>query len=427
MRKTLILSMLITISATAQTLTDTLTFMHYNVLNYRNYSTYCTTSNNNHATKESHMNTIVGYLLPDIITVNEMAGDGISPTRLLDNGINQGGRKFYKQCAYSANSNLCNMLYYNENKLSLHNQDKIDRASNGTFLVRQIDIYTLYYRDQSQLEQGDTTFLTVYVAHLKAGNTAADATERATMTNALMAYHNEHYNVNHTYLMSGDFNVYTSNEQAFVKLLGDANTATRFKDPINKPGAWNNTGTYASIHTQSTRVTGSCHSGGGLDDRFDFILCGQELLNNARGLGYVNGSYKAVGNDGNHFNADINAGSNVSVPSSVLAALYGMSDHLPVTLKMEITRTTLAVAEKHIDNYLVLNNPVTNQLFWKMQVPQSGTLKITDIQGKEVLVYILTAGTDWITHDVSDWEAGSYYAYFLGQNGDVLRRKLIKI
>ena len=247
------------------------------------------------------------------------------------------------------------------------------------------------------------------------------------MTTALMKYHNDHYNANHTYIMSGDFNVYTSNEQAFINLVGDANTAIRFKDPINKPGAWNNTGAYASLHTQSTRVTGSCHSGGGLDDRFDFILCGQELLSNTRGLGYVNGSYKAVGNDGNHFNADINAGSNSTVPSNVLAALYGMSDHLPVILKMGITRTTLALAEKHIDNYLILNNPVSNQLFWKMQVPQSGTLTITDIHGKEVLVYKLTAGTDWITHDVSAWDAGSYYAHFVAQNGDVLRRKLIKI
>ena len=85
------------------------------------------------------------------------------------------------------------------------------------------------------------------------------------------------------------------------------------------------------------------------------------------------------------------------------------------------------MADKRIDNYLVLNNPVTNQLFWKMQVHQSGTLTITDIHGKEVLVYKLTAGTDWITHDVSAWDAGSYYAHFVAQNGDVLRRKLIKI
>ena len=39
-----------------------------------------------------------------------------------------------------------------------------------------------------------------------------------------------------------------------------------------------------------------------------------------------------MGNDGNHFNADINAGSNSTVPSNVLAALYGMSDHISFNL-----------------------------------------------------------------------------------------------
>lgn len=427
MRQIVILILILAASASAQTMTDTLTMMHYNVLNYRSYSTFCTASNNNHTTKEGYMSTIVGYVMPDIITVNELAGDGTSPTRLLENAINQAGRSFYRQCAYSANSSLCNMLYYNQNKLALLSQNKIDRAANGTFLVRQMDVYTLYYLDRSELENGDTTFLTVYVAHLKAGNTSADADERATMTTALMDYHNLNYNPEHNYIMSGDFNIYTSNESAFIKLLADPNTAIRFKDPINKPGAWNNTGAYASIHTQSTRSSGGCHSGGGLDDRFDFILCGQELLSKTRGLGYIAGSYAAVGNDGNHFNLDINAGVNTSVPSSVLAAIYGMSDHLPVEFKMGVTRTIANLSEKHIDNYLVVTNPVNNQLYWKMQVPQSGELKVTDVQGKEVLTYKLTATTEWVLNDVSHWQSGTYFLSFTAPNGEVLRRKVVKM
>ena len=125
MRKITIFALIIASTASAQSITDTLTFMHYNVLNYRNYSSFCTVSNNSHLQKDIHMSTIVDYLMPDIITVNEMAGDGISPTRLLDNSLNKNGRDFYKQCDYSANSNLCNMLYYNENKLALYKQDKI--------------------------------------------------------------------------------------------------------------------------------------------------------------------------------------------------------------------------------------------------------------------------------------------------------------
>jgi hypothetical protein len=427
MRKITILALVLAASASAQSITDTLTFMHYNVLNYRNYSTFCTVSNNSHLKKDGYMSTIVGYIKPDIITVNEMAGDGISPTRLLENSLNKDGRDFYKQCAYSANSSLCNMLYYNQNKLALYKQDKIDRAANGAFLVRQIDAYTLYYLDNSELEAGDTTWLTVYVAHFKASSGSANVTERAVATTAVMDYHEENYNTAHNYILSGDFNMYTSNEQGFINLIADDNRAIRFKDPINKPGSWNNSGTYASIHTQSTRSSGSCHSGGGLDDRFDFILCGDELLTYTRGIAYVPGSYKAVGNDGNHFNSDINAGTNSSVPSNVLTALYEMSDHLPVEIKMGISRTIANVSEKHIDNFLVVSNPVGNQLHWRMQLPQSGTLSVIDIHGKEVMNQRLSATSTWMTSDVSEWSKGTYYLTFTASNGDVLRRKVVKL
>ena len=427
MRYTSILVLFIASLVSAQTITDTLTFMHYNVLNYRNYSTYCTVNNNSHTAKDGHLSTIVDYVMPDIITVNELAGDGVSPTRLLDNSLNKNGRDYYQQCAYSANSSLCNMLYYNKNKLGLYAQDKISRAVNGTSLVRQIDVYTLYYLDQSELQVGDTTKMVIYVAHLKASSGSANEAERAKETGALMAYHAENYDVNSNYIVAGDFNMYDSNEPGFINLVADPNRTIRFKDPINKPGDWNNTAGYASIHTQSTRVSGSCHSGGGMDDRFDIILCGQELLDNTRGLEYISGSYKAVGNDGNHFNSDINSGTNSSVPANVLSALYSMSDHLPVEIKLGITRTTASVSERHMDNFLVVSNPVNNQLHWKMQLPQSGTLVATDIQGKIVLTTNIDATQSWNNNDVSHWSKGTYYVSFRGANGDILRRKVVKL
>ena len=242
-----------------------------------------------------------------------------------------------------------------------------------------------------------------------------------------MKYHGDNYQADHNYVIFGDFNMYTSNEQGFINLTADPNRAIRFKDPINKPGSWNNSGAFASVHTQSTRVSGSCHSGGGLDDRFDFVLCGQELLDNTRGLAYIPGSYRAVGNDGNHFNSSINTGTNSAVPSAVLTALYEMSDHLPVEIKMGINRTIASVSEQHIDNFLVVSNPVGNQLHWRMQVPQAGNLVVTDIQGKEVLSYALEAASSWVINDVSNWTQGAYYLTFTAGNGEVLRRKVVKL
>lgn len=411
-----------------QTITDTIQFMHYNLLNYRNITSYCTSSNNSPSKKDDYMSTIVGYLMPDIITVNEMVGDGgTGANRLLTNALNQDGRNYYKQANYSANSSLCNMLYYNKNKFGLLNQTKIDRALNKTQLVRHIDVYTLYYLDNSELELGDTNFLTVYVAHFKAGNTSSNVADRAKATESVMDFHANNYKSNHSYLFAGDFNMYTSNEQGFINLVGDPNTAIRFKDPIRKPGSWNNDGSYASIHTQSTRVSGNCFSGGGMDDRFDIVLCGQEIISNQRGYGYITGSYKALGNDGQHFNSSLNSGTNNSVPANVLNALYNMSDHLPVAMQMKINRTT-AHSQKWVnENFLIMNNPVRSVLNWKMQLPMQGYLSIFDMHGKCLFFEKFDQNNHWNQLNVSSLSKGIYTAVITSGNQQIIYKKLIKL
>lgn len=374
------------------------------------------------------MSTIVGYLMPDIITVNEMVGDGgTGANRLLTNALNQDRRNYYKQANYSANSSLCNMLYYNKNKFGLLNQTKIDRALNKTQLVRQIDVYTLYYLDNSELELGDTNFLTVYVAHFKAGNTSSNVADRAKATESVMDFHANNYKSNHSYLFAGDFNMYTSNEQGFINLVGDPNTAIRFKDPIRKPGSWNNDGSYASIHTQSTRVSGNCFSGGGMDDRFDIVLCGQEIISNQRGYGYITGSYKALGNDGQHFNSSLNSGTNNSVPANVLNALYNMSDHLPVAMQMKINITT-AHSQKWVnENFLIMNNPVRSVLNWKMQLPMQGYLSIIDMHGKCLFFEKFDQNNHWNQLNVSSLSKGIYTAVITSGNQQIIYKKLIKL
>lgn len=428
MRKFTVLALFASLFSFGQTITDTLVYMQYNVLNYRNISDFCTINNNGPADKEGYMSTIVGYTKPDIIAVNEIVGDGgTASRRLLDNALNKDGRNYYRQANYTGNSSLTNMLYYNENKLVLHDQDQIDRALNGTTLVRLIDVYELYYLDQSELDAGDTTWLVCYVAHLKASTGSANVAQRARATEAAMTYHEENYDGNKTYIFSGDFNVYTSNEQGFINLIGFPNRTVRFRDPINSSGSWNNSSNFASVHTQSTRTSGSCHSGGGLDDRFDFILCGQELIDNERGLGYVNGSYTALGNDGRRFNGNINSAGNTSVPSDVLNALYNMSDHLPVTIQMTVNRTMASVTEKLANNYLVMSNPIDNQLSWKMQLPIAGTLRVMDATGKEFFAQEIVPTNQWMTSDVTGWATGVYYATFTTKDGQVIRRKVMKM
>ena len=77
---------------------------------------------------------------------------------------------------------------------------------------------------------------------------------------------------NAQYIIFGDFNIYSSNEYGYKKLLDSTSGTGYFIDPLKLTGTFNNI-TYAKYHTQSPRVR-SFQGGvtGGLDDRFDYIL-----------------------------------------------------------------------------------------------------------------------------------------------------------
>ena len=102
-------------------------------------------------------------------------------------------------------------------------------------------------------------------------------------------------------------------------------------DPINRIGHWHNNSSYSDVHTQSPR-TSSFGGGanGGMDDRFDWLFVSQSILDQDSPMQYVEGTYWAVGNDGNHFNDAINDGNNNSVSEEIADALHDASDHLPV-------------------------------------------------------------------------------------------------
>ena len=158
----------------------------------------------------------------------------------------------------------------------------------------------------------------------------------------VMDYINQHYPTDNVLIM-GDFNMYGASESGYRLLTQTySNPSICFMDPLANVGGvgeWNNNIQFAQFHTQSTHYwtdEGDCPSSGGLDDRFDFILMADEIAFSYNHLRYVQGSYKAVGNDGNHFNHDIDFNGNTSVPSDVLEALFDCSDHLPVTMKIAV-------------------------------------------------------------------------------------------
>ena len=159
-------------------------------------------------------------------------------------------------------------------------------------------------------------------------------------------------------------------------------------DPVGSIGVgeWNNNDLFAPFHTQSTRnYSDECFSSGGLDDRFDFILMADEIAFSYNHLRYVQGSYHAVGNDGQHFNKSINQGYNSAVPVEVVEALFDGSDHLPVTMKIAVD-VHLGVEDNEAQSFFasVVPNPVSDKAVVQFFNPSQGQVQfeLYSLQGQ---------------------------------------------
>ena len=296
---------------------DTLTVLSYNILNYP-------ISN---ATKADTLKPIIQYTQPDIFMITELTSSS-GATTILNDALNIDGVTYYQQANYVNGPDTDNLLYYNSNKLVLYSQFEIATT------LRNISEYVLYYNASGMTSASDTVFIYCYMAHLKASTGASNEQQRNQEAVTLKNYMDSRVNIENV-LLGGDFNLYTSSEAAHNTILNGGNVA--LFDPISSPGNWNNNSIFANIHTQSTR-SGSLGDGGafgGMDDRFDWIFTSADVLSGTNKLTYVPNSYRAFGNDGNHFNKSINATpTNTVVPANIADALYYMSDHLPVEMKV---------------------------------------------------------------------------------------------
>jgi endonuclease/exonuclease/phosphatase family metal-dependent hydrolase len=409
---------------------DTLKLMTYNLLYYRQTTSFCTNSNNNTVTKENAMEDIIDYVLPDILVVNEMGGgNSVNAFRLLQNSLNQNGRSFYTQANSSGlGQSLVNMLYFNSNKLVLESQTLVDKDLNNNNLVRVIDIYTLRYNDPNLAIHNDTVRIHVIAAHLKAGNSGADALERDRATEAVMA-HLDTINATGNYFFAGDLNLYTGSEQAYRNMLLYPQQSLRFFDPVNISQNWSNDSRFAILHTQSTRTSGGCFAGGGMDDRFDFILMSDEVSNNTDRLEYIANSYEALGQDGNRFNGSIISPTNNSVPTTVSQALFNMSDHLPVTMEVKLTIPNLVgIQEVKSKNPLKFQNPTNGRLSITIDKTAKNLelIQLFDVTGK-LKKELFVNGVNQLELNISHFENGIYFLKSIDKNGFQTTQRLIKL
>lgn len=393
--------------------------MFYNVLNYPSAPP---------ENREVILRTILTEYEPDIFMIAELETE-VGGQEILDESLNFDGNYFAAAPFVENTSNdwndepLQQLLFYRTNTFNL-----VETAIVQTYL-RDINMYKL----QLISEDPDTeeVFFYIFIAHLKASDGAANEQDRLDMILDFTDYL-ENLPVDANVIFAGDFNFYSANEPAYAEVLnftGDNNIT--FVDPIDQYGNWHNNSSYSGIHTQSTRLSNSGFenygAGGGLDDRFDFILISENLTDENAPVHYIDGSYKAFGNNGNCFNSNINDSDCVGAYSATLReALYNMSDHLPVVMEIQ-TSQNLDVPKSivSVEIELVSGNIVSD--FLEIKIPAemiNSPLTVYDMMGKEILT-ITPKDSLSLRLNVSSLANGMYFAAF--KNTKIAPVKFIKI
>lgn len=400
---------------------DTLAVMTYNLLQYGGSGINCTPRSTQD--KNALIKTIVNHYKPDVLCLNEIGLGQIYLDNLRDYALNDNGIGTWKVGKFSNQANASDIVggfAYNSKKLTLHSQ-KVSNTS-----VRDIVHYKMYYKDPKLTTSTDTTFITFIVAHLKASNTPGDASSRENMVNNMMNYLNNTTptNTKENYVFAGDFNLYTSTEKAYQNIINPTRTNLRFNDPVNKPGAWSNNSEFALYHTQSPRSSnqGDCGSTGGMDDRFDFILLSDELIEGNKKIKYVPNSYITCGQDGRRFDSDLYTPSNTSAPSSVINALFANSDHLPVLCKLSISsQITSEEVETSSLEEILITNPINKYLY----IPTGfTTITIFGLTGN--IVYEKQLNGEPTEVDFSFIPTG-IYTIILSNNYKSVAQKIVKL
>ena len=385
MKRKIYLIIIIACTALFAQAQDIITVMQYNLLYYGNYNSGyadCFETNNNTQRKDECIRTLVDYVKPDIFTVCEFGATQQLQNDFLRHNLNINGVSYWQSdnIINYAGSNIINHIFFDSRKMGLKRHVALRTNPRDT------DIYELYLKTPG-LAAGDTIKLVCIVAHPKAGM-GYESDRRALMQKA-MDYVNQNYPTDNVLIM-GDFNMYGASESGYRLLTQTySNPSICFMDPLSFVGGvgeWNNNALFAPFHTQSTRnYSDECFSSGGLDDRFDFILMADEIAFSYNHMRYVQGSYHAVGNDGQHFNNSVNQGYNSAVPAEVAEALFNGSDHLPVTMKIAVD-VHLGVEDHEVQSLYatVAPNPASDRAAVNFFNPSKGQVEfeLYSLQGQ---------------------------------------------
>ncbi len=373
--------------------TDTLKIMTYNTLNY-GFSSSSSCPALITANKHGYLRTILRYENPDILGLLKMdaSPSSFSKTKVIQHVLDSvclgcyGHSDFTNLSGYSKE----NMLYFKTSKLGYLGTITIYSADPN---ISDINLHRLYYKDSNLSINHDTIFINIVLVHDKSG--INNASVRETEIGGAMNWLNANVTSPGNYIFMGDFNTQSSTEACFQAMINSSNVNARFYDPPNQLGDWAlNPIAFSNYLTENTRITdpGDCGATGGMDLRFDHILCTQPIMQGTKAVEYISGSFNVIGNDGNHTTLALtDLPTNTSVPPSVLNALYYMSNHLPVSIMVSVTPpptiSTAAINFAFSKNGLVVSPNPTTGLF---NISTGNTnfnelaISVMDMQGKEV-------------------------------------------
>lgn len=406
---------------------DEIMVMHYNLMNYGFNPYYCDTNNYPDlglTVRDNCLKTILKQYMPDIFTVNEIYRKSKVSLHLLESCLNTDGVNSYEMAVptnISHSPNVTNQMFYNSGKFGLAMQDSLYTLS----FNRDINVYKLFYKAFDLSTTKDTAFLYCFVMHLP-----QNADDRDYVTSVLMNYLVDH-NIKDNFLTMGDFNIENSYEACYQNMINPTDAVFRFNDPINMPGDWTKD-SFAKIHTQATHNTndGTCITGGGLNNRFDIILASNNIMNKQNHYGYIPDTYTATGQDGLHFNKSIkDLPANISAPSAVIDALFCMSDHLPVLLKLSVDQSSVPPVEEGVID-VTFQNPVEDNMNLSIRIHSktSLTVELLNAHGQSIFKKnIEEAGINTqLGIDASELRKGIYFLKVSDSENNSVTKKFFK-
>ncbi|MEO0403876.1 MAG: T9SS type A sorting domain-containing protein [Bacteroidota bacterium] len=401
-------------SAYSQT---TINVMSYNVLNY---------PLGDMQDRADTLKVITDYVQPDLFLLQELKSEEglqtILQTCFGESETPFMASEFVPQISNPNSSwKLQQALIYNSEMFGLAEQDE------RTSVVRDLNIFKMYFKDEQHLE-GDTTYLYVFVTHLKSSQGDDNEQSRLEMMESFTNYFDD-LPEDALALFGGDFNVYNSGEPAY-QLIVNINNHLVWKDPIEAPGNWHSSAyPFRQVHTQSTR-TGEIFgdgSGGGMDDRFDFIMASQALMDGNSPIHYAPFTYEALGNTGDCYNGTIlDCSQDNPLPPEMLTALYHMSDHLPVVMQLEaINAVSIEEAPEFILNIASLQSE-NLQFQLKSNGAFTAKAKLFDLHGNLIQNWQEQTGRTINFRSQTPTSSGVYVLVIESDQGTIRRKVMIQ-